>query len=174
MMRQPSSRNIFIFSLCLILALFLSHCAKKPKDPASTPDFTLSTLEGRTITLSELKGKVVLLDFWATWCGPCKESIPHLTHLYKNYQERGLELIGMSTDRMGDAEIVRRFVKSMEVPYPIIMTPEEVAKKYKITGLPTTILIDRKGKIREKIVGFNNAIGQQIISKVEELIAEGS
>lgn len=174
MMRRPSWKNIFLFTFCLALALCLPFYAKKPKDSAPTPDFTLETLEGQKITLSGLKGKVVLLDFWATWCGPCKESIPHLTQLYKNYQEKGFELIGMSTDRQGDSEIVRRFVKSMEIPYPIIMTPEEVARRYKITGLPTTILIDRKGKIRERLVGFNRAIGQQIITKVEELISESS
>ncbi len=167
-------KNILLLSLCLVLILSLPYCARKSKDPAATPDFALETLEGRKVVLSELKGKVVLLDFWATWCGPCKESVPHLTQLYKTYQERGLELIGMSTDREGDVEIVRRFVKSMNIPYPIVMTPDDVARKYKVTGLPTTILIDRKGNIREKIVGFNSAIGQQIVSKVEELIAEGS
>lgn len=158
--------------LCVGILFLLPHCAKKTKAPASTPDFTLKTLEGQEITLSGLKGKVVLLDFWATWCGPCKESIPHLTQIYKNYRDKGFELIGMSTDKAGDVEMVRRFVKSMEIPYPIIMTPDEVARNYKITGLPTTVLIDREGKIREKIVGYNSAIGQQILSKVEELIGE--
>jgi thiol-disulfide isomerase/thioredoxin len=171
-MRQPFSKVISIVGLCLILALFIPHCAKRPKDPGASPDFTLKTFEGQEITLSGLKGKVVLLDFWATWCAPCKESIPHLIQLYKNFKDRGFELIGMSMDKAGDVEMVRRFVKSMEIPYPIIMTSDEVARSYKVTGLPTTVLIDKEGKIREKIVGFNSAIGQQITSKVEELIAE--
>jgi thiol-disulfide isomerase/thioredoxin len=171
-MRRLPLKHVCVFGLCLTLVLLLSSCPKKPKTPDIAPDFTLKTLEGQEITLSELKGKVVLLDFWATWCGPCKESIPHLAQLYTSYKERGLELIGMSTDKAGDVEVVRRFVNSMEIPYPIILTPEEVTRSYKITGLPTAVLIDKKGKIREKIVGFNSAIGQQIISKVEELIAE--
>lgn len=151
---------------------FLSHCAPKTKDPVSSPDFTLKTLEGQEMVLSGLKGKVILLDFWATWCGPCRESIPHLNDLYRNYRDQGLELIGMSTDKEGDVEMVRRFVKTMAIPYPIIMTPDDVSRKYKVTGLPTTVLIDRKGKIRERWVGFNSAIQKQIVLKVEELIAE--
>ncbi len=161
-----------VLILCLGSLFLLLHCAKKPKEPASAPDFTLQTVEGQEVILSGLRGKVVLLDFWATWCGPCKESIPHLIQLYKSYQDKGFELIGMSTDKAGDVEMVRRFVKSMDIPYPIIMTPDEVARSYKITGLPTTVLIDKEGKVREKIVGFNSAIGQQIVSRVKELIAE--
>lgn len=158
--------------LCLGSLFPLFHCAQRTKDPASAPDFTLKTIEGHEVALSGLRGKVVLLDFWATWCGPCKESIPHLIQLYKSYQDKGFELIGMSTDKAGDVEMVRRFVKSMDIPYPIIMTPDEVARNYKVTGLPTTVLIDKEGKVREKIVGFNSAIGQQIAARVEELTSE--
>jgi len=167
--------NLFLpllLILCLGSLFPLFHCAQRTKDPASAPDFTLKTIEGHEVALSGLRGKVVLLDFWATWCGPCKESIPHLIQLYKSYQDKGFELIGMSTDKAGDVEMVRRFVKSMDIPYPIIMTPDEVARNYKVTGLPTTVLIDKEGKVREKIVGFNSAIGQQIAARVEELTSE--
>jgi len=131
----------------------------------------LKTLDDQEMTLSALKGKVVLLDFWATWCGPCKESIPHLTQIYKSYHDKGFEVIGMSMDR-GDVNTVRNFVKSIDIPYPIIITPDEVARKYAITGLPTTFLIDREGKVREKMVGFNTTIAQQMVSKVSELLSE--
>ncbi len=171
-MTRSFPKWFFIFCLCAIGALILPYCAKKPKEPASAPDFTLQTVEGQEVTLSGLRGKVVLLDFWATWCGPCKESIPHLTQLYKNYQDKGFELIGMSLDKSGEMEMVRRFVKSMDIPYSIIMTPEDVARNYKITGLPTTVLIDKEGKVREKIVGFNSTIGQQIAARVSELTSE--
>jgi thiol-disulfide isomerase/thioredoxin len=171
-MRQPLSRYVLTFSFCLILALVFPCCGEKPKELISAPDFTLKTIGGQDITLSGLSGKVVLLDFWATWCGPCKESIPHLIQIYKDNREKGFELIGMSTDKAGEVEMVRRFIHSMEVPYPIIMTPEEVTRNYKVTGLPTTVLIDKKGKVREKIVGFNSAIGQQIAARVAELTSE--
>ncbi|MBS3918286.1 MAG: TlpA family protein disulfide reductase [Deltaproteobacteria bacterium] len=171
-MRRSNLFLPLLLILCLGSLFPLFHCAQRTKDPASAPDFTLKTIEGHEVALSGLRGKVVLLDFWATWCGPCKESIPHLIQLYKSYQDKGFELIGMSTDKAGDVEMVRRFVKSMDIPYPIIMTPDEVARNYKVTGLPTTVLIDKEGKVREKIVGFNSAIGQQIAARVEELTSE--
>jgi len=170
--RLPLFEYIFVFGLCLTLCFLLPRCVKKPDVPSSAPDFTLKTVHGQEIILSSLKGKVILLDFWATWCGPCKESIPHLIHLYRNYRDKGFELIGMSMDKADQIELVRRFIGSMEIPYPVIITPEEVAKNYKVTGFPTTILIDRQGKVREKIIGFNNGIAKQLVAKVEELTSE--
>jgi len=157
-----------IISLCLGETFILTDCAKKGKESVSTPDFTLKTLEGQEITLSKLKGKVVLLDFWATWCAPCRESIPHLVELYKTYGEKGLEVIGMNVDR-GDTDTVRRFVKSMDIPYPIAVTPEEVSRDFGVTALPTTILIDKEGRLREKILGFNSAV---VTAKVTDLASE--
>ena len=158
-------------SLCLVVAFLLSHCTKKGKESAPTPDFTLKTLDGKEITLSGLKGKVILLDFWATWCGPCREAIPHLVQLYKAYQDKGFEVIGMSMDK-GEGEIVRNFVKSMDIPYPIILAPEEVAKNYGVTALPTTLFIGKDGKVREKIVGFNSTIAREMAARVADLTAE--
>ena len=172
-MRQSFLIRIFILGLCIVGAFTFSHCAKEGKLPsaASAPDFTLKTLDNREITLSELKGKAILLDFWATWCGPCRESIPHLIQLYKTYQEKGLEVIGMNMDR-GDINTVRHFVKSMDIPYPILVTTEDVVRNYGVTGLPTTIFIDKTGKIREKIPGFSSAIAKQMAAKAEELVSE--
>lgn len=158
-------------SLCLALAFLLPHCAKKGKESASAPDFTLKTLEGKEITLSGLKGKVVLLDFWATWCGPCRESIPHLVQLHKTYQDKGFEVIGMSMDK-GEGETLRHFVKSMDIPYTIILTPEDVARNYGVTALPTTLFIDKEGKVRKKIIGFNATIAKEMAAKVADLTAE--
>lgn len=118
-----------------------------------------------------MRGKVILLDFWATWCGPCRESIPHLIQLYKTYQKNGFEVIGMSMDK-GDIEVVRNFVRAMEIPYSIVITPDEVARKYKVTAIPTTFFIDKKGILRERITGFNSTIAQQMTSKTVELTSE--
>lgn len=137
------------------------------------PDFTLKTLDGQEISLSQLKGKVVLLDFWATWCGPCRESIPHLIQLYKNYRENGLELIGMDVDK-GDVETVRRFVKSMDIPYPVVVAPDDVVRSYRVNGIPATFLIDKEGNIRERIAGFSNTIAQELTTKVADLTSEKS
>jgi thiol-disulfide isomerase/thioredoxin len=164
--------SFLIVCVCITWLFFLPHCAKEKKSsPEWTPDFTLKTIDDQEITLSKLKGKVVLLDFWATWCGPCRESIPHLIQLYKAYREKGFEMIGISLDK-GDAAVVRNFSKSMDIPYPIVMATKEVARDYSVTSIPTTFLIDKEGKIREKISGFNSAIAQRINSKTVDLIEE--
>lgn len=172
-MKRPFLTSILILCLCISWVFLLPHCTKEGKLPsaASAPDFTLKTLDNREITLSELKGKAILLDFWATWCGPCRESIPHLIQLYKTYQEKGLEVIGMNMDR-GDIDTVRHFVKSVDIPYPILITTEDVVRDYGVIGLPTTIFIDKTGKIREKIPGFNSSIARQMAAKAEELVSE--
>jgi len=174
-MKRPFLTSILILCLCISWVFLLPHCSKEGKapSPALAPDFTLKTLDGQEMTLSKLRGKVVLLDFWATWCAPCREAIPHLINLQKTYQEKGFEVIGMNVDR-GDVETVRRFVKSMDIPYPITLTSEEVSRNYGVTGLPTTILIDKEGKIRQKLLGFTSEISKQITSTIVELTQEKS
>jgi peroxiredoxin len=170
--KRPFLKCFLVLCLCLGWAFLLLHCAKEKKpSSALAPDFTLKTIDDQEITLSQLKGKVVLLDFWATWCGPCRESIPHLVHLYKTYRENGFEIIGISLDK-GDLQVVRNFAKSMDIPYPIVIAPEEVVRSYRVTGIPTTFLIDKDGKIRERTTGFNSTIAQQMTAKVSDLTSE--
>ncbi len=173
-MKASLLKKILVFSLCMGGLLLLSQCGREKETPAGlAPNFTLKTLDGQEITLSRLRGKVVLLDFWATWCGPCRESIPHLIQLYNDYREKNFELIGMDVDK-GDVETVRKFVKSLDIPYPIVVAPEEVARSYRVNGIPTTILIDKEGNIRERLAGFSNAISQQLATKVAELTSRKS
>jgi cytochrome c biogenesis protein CcmG/thiol:disulfide interchange protein DsbE len=174
-MKRSFSTSILILGLCLSWVFLLPHCSKEGKapSPALAPDFTLKTLDGQELTLSKLKGKVVLLDFWATWCAPCRQAIPHLINLQKTYQEKGVEVIGMNVDK-GDVETVRRFVKSMDIPYSITITPEGVSRNFGVTALPTTIIIDKEGKIQQKFLGFTSEISKQITSTIVALTQEKS
>jgi cytochrome c biogenesis protein CcmG/thiol:disulfide interchange protein DsbE len=172
-MTRPGSiwHRFLAMGLCLGWML-IPACSAKQEQPSSlAPDFSLKTLDGQEITLSKLRGKIVLIDFWATWCGPCREAIPHLIHLRNTYQAKGFEIIGLCQDK-GDLEAVQRFVKSMEIPYPIAMGPEEVSRNFRVSALPTTVLVDREGKIRLKLLGFNTTIAQQMTSKIQELLSQ--
>ena len=116
------------------------------------PDFTLPQLDGRQLSLSSYRGKVVLLDFWATWCVPCREETPHFVELQQKYGDRGLQIIGVSMDDSADP--VRPFVQQFHVNYPIVMGTAETGGQYGgVLGLPIAFLIDREGRIVSKHIG---------------------
>jgi cytochrome c biogenesis protein CcmG, thiol:disulfide interchange protein DsbE len=171
LLNQPFSKCFIILGLCVVFGSLFSQCTQSGRNSLA-PDFTVKTLDDREITLSKLRGKVVLVDFWATWCGPCREAMPHLAELYRTYQEKGFEVIGMSVDKEDARESVSRFVKSMEVPYPVATASEEIARNYGVNGLPTSFFIDKEGRLREKIPGFNSTIAKHMAAKAAELISE--
>jgi peroxiredoxin len=118
------------------------------------PDFALKTLDGKTLRLSELRGKAVVLNFWATWCPPCKVELPWFVDLQKQYGGQGLEIVGISEDE-GGKDKVAQFVKEMGVNYTIAVDDDSVAEKYgDVEDLPTTFYIDRNGKIVEFAMGL--------------------
>lgn len=125
--------------------------AKAKSDTA--PTWSLTDLDGKPVGSEALKGKVVVVDFWATWCGPCVHEIPGYVELQKKYAERGLVIVGLSLDQKGEAA-VRPFAKRMKVNYPLALaTPEVIAAFGDIESIPTTFLIDREGKIRHRKLG---------------------
>jgi cytochrome c biogenesis protein CcmG, thiol:disulfide interchange protein DsbE len=156
--------------LCHGLAFILPQCAGE-KGLRTAPDFTLTSFSGEKITLSDLKGKTIFVDFWATWCAPCRESIPHLVDLYKTYHDKGFVIIGVSVDK-GDSDLVRRFATSLDIPYPIVIAEGDLEKQYGVTALPTGFLIDKDGRIREKFLGFSTAVANQLNAKVASLTSE--
>ena len=159
-----------VLCLCHGLAFILPQCARE-KGLKTAPDFTLTSSNGEKITLSDLRGKTIFIDFWATWCAPCRESIPHLVDLYKTYHDKGFVIIGVSVDR-GDPDLVRRFATSLDIPYPIVIAHGELEKQYGVTALPTGFLVDKDGMIREKFLGFSPSIARQLDAKVAALTSE--
>lgn len=120
------------------------------------PDFTLPQLDGQPLSLSSYRGKVVLLDFWATWCVPCREETPHFVALQQKYGDRGLEIIGVSMDDSADP--VGPFVERFHVNYPIVMGTAKTGEQYGgVLGLPIAFLIDRQGRIVSKHLGATQA-----------------
>lgn len=119
-------------------------------------DFALKNLNGKTVKLSDFKGKVIILDFWATHCPPCIKGIPDFIKLYNKYKDKGLVIIGISLDR-GGAGGVKRFCRSKGVNYPIVMGNYEVTKDYGgIMYIPTTFIIDKNKNIYIKFIGYTS------------------
>src|SRR5208283_1948862 len=137
----------------LLFALFQQPA--KPKLAASgnlAPDFTVTDLEGRKLTLSDYRGKVVLLDFWATWCTPCREEIPHFAEMQNQYVSQGFQVIGISMD--DDAQQVREFYQQYRLNYPVALGDDTLADKFGgVFGLPINFVIDREGRIHSRHPG---------------------
>jgi thiol-disulfide isomerase/thioredoxin len=132
------------------------------------PDVALKDIEGRSLRLSDYKGKVVLLNFWATWCAPCRAEMPDLVKWQLEHRKRGLQIIGVTYPPAEPAE-VRKFTKSIKVNYPIVMGDEKTKAKFD-TGetLPITVVIDRKGIVREVIQGI--VFPEEFEQKVKPLL----
>lgn len=136
--------------LALFLAMTMPAAAQVGKQ---APPFSLENTEGKTVKLEDLKGKVIVLNFWATWCPPCRAEIPDFIKVYDKYKSKGVEILGVSLDHKG-WEVVRPFVKSNKINYPVLLGDQRIAQAYgNIRSIPTTFIIDRKGKVVDQHVG---------------------
>jgi peroxiredoxin len=127
---------------------------KPDKDRRDAPDFTLKDADGKTVRLSDYKGKVVLLDFWATWCGPCRVEIPWFMEIERQNKDKGFEVLGVAMDPEG-WEAVKPFLTEMKMNYRVVVGNDSTAQEYGgVDALPTTFLIDREGKIAAIHIGL--------------------
>lgn len=119
------------------------------------PEFSVSDLRGHPVRSADLRSKVVLIDFWATWCGPCKKEMPGYQQLLDRYGSQGFEVIGFKLDIMKDTENPLRFARKLGVRYPLAVATDAIKQNFGgIEGLPTTLLYDRQGVLRNKVIGF--------------------
>ena len=120
------------------------------------PDFTLADINGNKKMLSDYKGRVVILDFWATWCPPCRAEVPHFIALYNEYREKGLEIIGVTLDHNAE-EVARSFAEENGINYTVLLGDRQVSDLYGgIMSIPTTFVIDKDGLIRKKYLGYQD------------------
>jgi peroxiredoxin len=134
------------------------------------PDFTLKDLKGIEVNLKEFRGKVVLLNFWATWCSPCRIEIPSMVELYKKYKDRGLEIIGVNLDKLGKSD-VEKFSLEHKINFPVLLNPSgDAASLYGVVVLPTTVFLGRYGKIKGRISGAVDWTAEANLKTVELLL----
>ncbi len=151
--RGVNMRNVKMAMLLAFLMLLSVGCRGSSPIGKSAPDFVLTSINGKSLKLSDFKGKVVIVDFWSTGCPPCRKGIPEFEKLYSEYKDKGLVVIGISLDRSIDR--TRDFCKKAGVSYPIAMGNGRVVGDYgNIRYIPTTFIIDRKMNITEKFVGY--------------------
>ena len=121
---------------------------------AAAPDFSLKGLDGAAITLADFEGQVLFINFWATWCPPCREEIPGFIEVYETYKEDGMAILGVSLDRNGPPVVVK-FAEKLKIPYPLAMGDQRMLRDYSPGQyIPSTIVVDREGRIRDKHVGY--------------------
>lgn len=137
--------------------------------PTPVPDLTLTTLDGASIDLQAQEGRLLLVNFWATWCAPCREEIPDLKALHADLHEEGLRVIGIALDREG-REVVAPFVDKLDIPYPIVIDSDGAAESAfgPLPGLPTTLLVTPDGQVTKRVLGIFPA--EEMRSTLEQML----
>lgn len=161
----------------LVAALLAVFGCAKAKDEAPVegkhaPDFTLNDLSGRPVRLSSLKGKVVLVNFWATWCPPCREEIPSMMRLNQAMQGKPFELLAISVDEGGKEAVASFFAKSGYNLPALLDTDTQVSKLYGTTGVPETFVVSKNGVILKKVVGGLEWSSPEVIAALERFMQE--
>ncbi len=174
---------LWIAPLIVVLGFFGYYWMAKPSPntAADLPrlgqpvaDFSLPDLQGRTVSLSGLKGKVVFLNVWATWCQPCVDEMPTIQRLHDQLQPRGLEVLTVSLDPLG-AQIVDPFMKKYGLSFPVLLDAKsQIQKLYGTTGVPESFIIDKAGRLVEKIVGPRDWSHPKVLTMFERLMAAPS
>lgn len=167
------SPSFLLFAVCLIAAPSCTRPEKKPALPGNpAPLFSLRTPDGLTARLEDHAGSVIIIDFWATWCGPCKKASKELEVLHRKYRERGVAVIGISVDSGSDAaDNVRDFAAAQKITYLLLLDDGTVKKAYGVTRIPSTFVLDRDHVIRDLYPGFRPGLGGDISRTIDRLLS---
>lgn len=165
------SRALPVCLLAGCIALLAPLAAGAVEEGKPAPDFTLKSLTGSNLKLSEMTGNVVLINFWASWCGPCREEMPLLNALHNKYAPLGFSVLGVNVEENADA--ARGFLKGFPVDFPVLLdNSNQVSKQYQVIAMPTTVVVDRDGKIRFLHQGYKSGDEEKYRQMVKTLVRE--
>ena len=154
-----------------LAGLLIAASAGAAPAPAPAPAFTLPARGGGTLDLSKYKGQVVMINFWASWCGPCRQEMPLLQNIYDKYSKQGFTLLGVSID--DDSKTAEAFLKKTPVTFPVLFdTKSQVSGLYQVQGMPTSVFIDRKGNVRLIHESYKPGDENGYLDEIRSLIRE--
>ena len=173
-------KKICLVSIMIVVCLAAVSCGRSDSKPAAPPsaeigapasDFMLRDLTGKEVSLSSYRGKVVLLEFWATWCPPCKAAVPDLIAVHRKFHDKGFTVVGISMDTDSNAALkVTDFSSAHNINYPVLLADETVAQSYGVISIPASYLIDREGRITAVHMGYTADYLNRVSAEIEKLL----
>ncbi len=157
--------------LGIVLGLFITVSAIAETLQGKAPDFTLKSNSGKNLKLSEFRGQVVMLNFWASWCGPCRQEMPLLDQIQKRYSSLGFTILGVNVEE--DSNKAKAMLREVPVSFPVMFdTANKASKLYNVSAMPSTVLIDRNGNLRYMHKGYKPGDEEQYKKWVKQLVRE--
>ncbi len=170
-MRHTRIARLACRLLPLLLAVSTGTASAAVQLSATAPDFTLRSVGGANLRLAEQRGQVVMLNFWATWCGPCRQEMPHLSRLYDRYRSAGFVLLGVNID--DDPRAAADLAAKLGVQFPVLLdTDKRVSRAYDMSAMPATLLIDRDGHVRHIHRGYRDGVERTYEEQLRSLLKE--
>jgi peroxiredoxin len=173
MMQRPFHvvAGIVLAAALVVGGFITSSEAAMPKAGESAPDFALKAASGKNLRLRELRGEVVMINFWATWCGPCRQELPLLNKLYAQYRQAGFVLLGVNID--DDPAAAKEMASKLGVSFPLLFDSDKrVTRMYDVSTMPATLILDRNGKVRHVHRGYVPGVEATYQSQVRELLKQ--
>lgn len=166
-------RNFKVVLIVVMAAIFSTTLAAwgAPRRGQAAPPFKAIAISGQPVSLESFRGRVLILDFFATWCQPCRFSIPHLVEMNKKYNKQGLQVLGLSVDEQGE-RTVSAFISDQHINYPVALAGDALLADYGVRAVPVMYLIDKKGNVAEVYRGYNDDIERSIEQQVKKMLTE--
>lgn len=170
-MKRIAQFVVILFCTAFVSCDSTQDIKKTAQKGLPAPNFTLSDINGRDVSLSDFRGKVVLLEFWATWCPPCIESVPELIMLQDRYKEKGFTIVAISLDKGVDKNsIVEAFSDKFKINYPILIADENIIDSYQIISIPTSVILDRDGVVIHIYPSYGMDFEEHLSKEIEKVL----